>query len=204
LASKKPDRKILVLDKGPQFSEAERSAFLARVMRDFDYGADYNDHLPESVKTKVSTIKTGDSPQFNYNRLFGTGGTALHFQGWMVRPVEADMRVKSLFGYGRDWPISYGELEPWLLDAEKVIGVAGNHLDNPYAEPRTDAFPMPAHAFSWCDREILAPALKKLGMTAHSRPMAVNSHVYDDRAECNACRICRFCPTGARYSPCRR
>ena len=31
------------------------------------------------------------------------------------QPREEDLRVRSLYGYGRDWPITYSELAPWLL-----------------------------------------------------------------------------------------
>jgi choline dehydrogenase-like flavoprotein len=60
---------------------------------------------------------------------------------------------------------------------------------------------MPAHPFSYFDREVFAPALKRLGMTGHSCPRSVNSREYGGRSACQACRACTFCPTGARYSP---
>jgi choline dehydrogenase-like flavoprotein len=132
--------------------------------------------------------------------VFGIGGTALHFEGFMVRPLESDLRVRSLYGYGRDWPLKYSELEPWLLLAEQETGVAGND-DSPYASPRSGLFPMSAHPFSYFDREIFGPALKSLGMTGHSCPRAINSRKYRGRSACMACRACKFCPTGARYSP---
>jgi choline dehydrogenase-like flavoprotein len=60
---------------------------------------------------------------------------------------------------------------------------------------------MSAHRFSYYDTEILGPALNKLGATGHSCPRATPSRPYRGRSECLACRICKFCPTGARYSP---
>ena len=193
-------RKVLVLDQGPSISEAERSNLLQGVRRDFAYGADYNDHLGAQTVTRTRPATDGEVAEYGYERLFGVGGTALHFQGLMLRPVEADMEVRSRFGYGRDWPISYDELESWLLEAEQEVGVAADE-DNPYAARRSGPFPMSGHPFSWFDREMLAPALMKLGMTAHSCPHAVNSEPYRGRNPCLACRFCKFCPTGARYSP---
>ena len=105
-------RKVLVLDQGPSISEAERSNLLQGVRRDFAYGADYNDHLGAQTVTRTRPATDGEVAEYGYERLFGVGGTALHFQGLMLRPVEADMEVRSRFGYGRDWPISYDELEP--------------------------------------------------------------------------------------------
>ncbi|MEE8307298.1 MAG: GMC family oxidoreductase, partial [Gammaproteobacteria bacterium] len=133
-------------------------------------------------------------------RLFGVGGTALHYEGIMARPTAEDFQVNTLYGLGRDWPISYAELEPWLLRAEQEIGVSGD-TDNPYAADRSGPFPMPAHPFSYFDREMFGPALDRLGITGHSCPRAVNSVPYRGRSACQACRACKFCPTGARYSP---
>ena len=194
-------KRVLVLDQGPDISDQMRSNLLTRVREDLHDKADYNDDLGPEWHTPTTSAAASDTvAAYNYGRLFGVGGTALHFGAFLVRPVEADLEVRTRFGYGRDWPIGYGELEPWLLDAERELGVAGSE-DNPYASKRSGPFPMPAHPFSWFDREIAAPALKKLGMTAHSCPTGVNSQPYDDRNECLACRCCAFCPTGARYSP---
>ena len=33
--------------------------------------------------------------------------------------------MQSAYGVGRDWPISYEELEPYYLQAENEMGVAG-------------------------------------------------------------------------------
>ena len=60
---------------------------------------------------------------------------------------------------------------------------------------------MPGHPFSYFDSEIFGPALKKLGIVGHSCPRAVNSIPYRGRSGCLACRACKFCPSGARYSP---
>ncbi len=189
---------VLVLDQGPDITEQDRAELLAKSKSEFlNYTLDYNTHLDEDVVTPT----TGSA----VDRLFGTGGTALHFEGFMIRPVAEDHQVKSLFGYGRDWPLSIQELEPWLLEAEKETGVAGNQ-DNPYAAPRAEDFPMTGHEFSWFDKEIFGPALEKLGMKGHSCPRAIptRSYQYLDkplRSECLACRFCKFCPSGARYSP---
>jgi glucose dehydrogenase len=193
-------REVLVLDQGPEVTEADRAVLLGRSKSEFLHNSlDYNSHLGPDVVTPTTGTSSG------IDRLFGIGGTALHFDGGMVRPVEDDHRVRTRFGYGRDWPLSYKELEPWLSAAEQEVGVAGN-LDNRYSAPRSKPFPMPGHEFSWFDRELFGPALEKLGMRGHSFPRAVASQAYryedfPQRAPCQGCRFCKFCPTGARYSP---
>ena len=194
---------ILLVEQGPTFSETDRSAMLAKAKKELNDFADYNDD-PQSVFKSSHTSAEANLAknvfEWRHERLFGVGGTALHFEGVMLRPVEDDLRTRSKFSYSRDWPIDYAELEPWLLAAEKETGVSGA-ADNPYASYRSASFPMPALAFSYFDNEIYAPALLKLGMVGHSFPRCVNSRPYDGRSACLSCRICKFCPSGARYSP---
>lgn len=192
---------IVVLEQGPRFTEEDRDNILLQSQEMLNDFADYNDNVKPGVVTPHTSSTHGDQVvEWTAQRLFGVGGTALHFDGHMIRPREEDLKVKTLYGYGRDWPLTYAELEPWLLRAERETGVSGNE-DNPYASRRSGPFPMPAHAFSYFDREIFKPALKRLGIVGHSSPRAINSVEYRGRSECLACRACKFCPSGARYSP---
>ncbi|NIS60150.1 MAG: hypothetical protein GTO13_05420 [Proteobacteria bacterium] len=192
---------IVVLEQGPRFSEEDRDDMLLQSQEKLNDFADYNDNVRPGVVTPHTSASHGDQVvEWTAQRLFGVGGTALHFDGHMIRPREEDFRTKTLFGIGRDWPVAYSDLEPWLLRAERETGVSGNE-DNPYASPRSGPFPMPAHPFSYFDREIFKPALKRLGIVGHSSPRAINSKPYRGRSECLACRACKFCPSGARYSP---
>ena len=194
-------KKIVIVEQGPRFTEMDRINMLNESRTTLNDFADYNDAVGQATATPLSSAEPGGQivDWMNY-RLFGLGGTALHFEGIMGRPRQDDLEVNTLYGYGRDWPISYDELEPWLLAAETEIGVAGGD-DNPYASRRSGPLPMPAHPFSYYDREILAPALDRLGIVAHSCPRGVNSETYRGRSACRACRACKFCPSGARYSP---
>ncbi len=194
-------RHVVLFDQGPSYSEADRSAALRRGVETLNDYADYNDDASATTVTPHSSAEPeGQVVDWMAQRLFGIGGTGLHFEGIMGRPRADDLRVRSLYGFGRDWPIGYTELEPWLVRAEQEVGVAGND-DNPYASPRSAPFPMPGHVFSYFDREIFSPALASLGIIGHSSPRAIPTQPYGGRSECLACRACKFCPSGARYSP---
>lgn len=196
-------KKILVIEQGPIFTEAQRAAMLERARRELNDFADYNDDLgPPAVSSHASapTDPDGNVFEWGHQRLFGVGGTTLHFEGMMMRPTEDDLQNRTKFGYGRDWPIGYPELEPWLARAEIETGVSGAE-DNPYASERSGPFPMPPLAFSYFDKQVFAPALSALGMVGHSLPRCVNSQPYRGRSACLSCRICKFCPSGARFSP---
>ena len=46
--------------------------------------------------------------------------------------VPNDFRLKSLYGVGVDWPISYNDLQSAYCRAEAEIGVAANVADQAY------------------------------------------------------------------------
>jgi len=124
------------------------------------------------------------------------GGTTWHWaaQAWRVLPN--DMKLHSLYGVGRDWPLSYEELEPFYLEAEIKMGVTGS-VNN--GSPRSQPFPMPPVAESWAQRrfrERLAPA----GYDVIENTVARNSQAYDNRPACCGNNNCMpICPINAQY-----
>src|SRR5207237_1176562 len=74
---------------------------------------------------KVLILEAGLSVPDSREQLTG-GGTSWHWLGTSLRELENDIRLKTKYGHGEDWPLSYGELqELWAL-AEKEIGVAAS------------------------------------------------------------------------------
>jgi choline dehydrogenase-like flavoprotein len=65
-----------------------------------------------------------------YTRVLG--GTTRHWEGKALRMLPDDFRMHSLFGRGRDWPISYEILEPYYRQAEAELGVSGDVEDQLY------------------------------------------------------------------------
>ena len=59
------------------------------------------------------------------SRTMAVGGSAMHWQGHANRFSAEDLRLESMYGLATDWPLSWSELEPFLADAERRIGVAG-------------------------------------------------------------------------------
>lgn len=127
-----------------------------------------------------------------YHHVSGVGGSTLHFTGEAHRLNSASMQMFSQFKVGADWPLSYQTLEPYYQQAEKLIGVAG--YDDDSYRPRSAAYPLPAHSFSYASQKI-AKAMQKLGLTAKANPRAALSRPYDNRPACNYCANCnRGCP----------
>ncbi len=60
----------------------------------------------------------------SYTRVLG--GTTLHWEGKTPRMLPNDFKIKTLYGHGLDWPISYDDLMPYYRKAEHEIGVSGD------------------------------------------------------------------------------
>ncbi len=64
-----------------------------------------------------------------YSHVVGVGGTTLHYASESQRLHPQAMKMRSRFGVAADWPFDYQELEPYYLEAERIIGVAGPQSD---------------------------------------------------------------------------
>ncbi|NER19627.1 MAG: GMC family oxidoreductase [Symploca sp. SIO1B1] len=60
----------------------------------------------------------------SYTRVLG--GTTMHWEGKTIRMLPDDFQLRTNYGQGLDWPISYEELQPYYRQAEYEIGVSGN------------------------------------------------------------------------------
>src|SRR5262249_40381390 len=66
---------------------------------------------------------------------------------WACTPrfLPEDFRLRSLYGVGKDWPITYDDLEESYCDAEAIMMVSGPS-DGPH--PRSRPYPQPPHRLS--------------------------------------------------------
>ena len=128
------------------------------------------------------------------------GGLAMHWGAVTPRYSPEDFRLKSLYGLGDDWPISYEELDPFYQEAEERMGVSGEQ-GPPALDPRGKPFPMPPLPLTY-NLTRLREWATSAGIPMWSQPSAKNSVAYDGRATCQRCDTCYpVCPTGAKYSP---
>ncbi len=134
------------------------------------------------------------------SRSMQVGGLAMHWGGVTPRFSPEDFRLRSLYGVGSDWPVSYDELEPWYQEAEEVMGVAGEQgpID---MDPRQKPFPMPPLPLTYNLAQLKEWA-SGAGIAMWSQPSAKNSLPYRGRAACCRNDTCTpICPVGAKYSP---
>ena len=57
------------------------------------------------------------------------------------------IHIKDRHGIARDWPYTYGDLEPYYCEAEHIIGVSGDSDDTQHF-PRSRPYPFPPHVLS--------------------------------------------------------
>jgi glucose dehydrogenase len=137
--------------------------------------------------------------RLNGGRVKAVGGTTLHWNAYTPRWQPHDFEMKSRYGIARDWPLSYDELEPYYVKAERELGVAGGNA--PGMPPRSAPYALPPHPYSYSDKEIFFPAFAKAGLTLGHNPMAVASQPYDGRAQCAGYSTCApMCGSGAKYT----
>jgi glucose dehydrogenase len=171
-------REVLVLERGELVSHEQQLA-------DRSHEAD----LPSTEHNDEAAPGT---PPYPWKYLYGVGGTTLHWAGVSPRFLPSDFEMRSRFGVGRDWPISYTDLAPFYAEAERALGVAGgpNRLF-----PGTGHMPLPPHPFSPVDRLVRSPLHPYFPL-----PQARPTESIHGRSPCCAAARCNLCPVNARYS----
>ncbi len=135
---------------------------------------------------------------FKSTYLKAVGGTSWHWLGTCVRYVPSDFRMRLDFGRAVDWPIDYAELEPWYVEAERELGVAGDS-DEDLGSPRSSPFPQPPIPGTWLDR-VIARALEGTQYQVRLTPQARNSVAREGRPACCGSGTCiPICPVAAKY-----
>ncbi|MFB9151104.1 GMC family oxidoreductase [Roseovarius ramblicola] len=133
-----------------------------------------------------------------YAHVLGVGGSTLHYVGEAHRLHPESFSQARDHGAGADWPLSYGDLEPFYAQAEALIGVAGPVEAG--ARWRSAPYPQPAHPLSPAARR-LAEVGARIGLPFVANARAALSRPRDDRPACNYCGQCsRGCPIGDKGS----
>jgi choline dehydrogenase-like flavoprotein len=159
---------------------------------------------PEGEKDYYEQSTSPDLFKSTYERR--VGGSTWHWLGNVPRFIPNDFRMKTTYGVGVDWPITYDDLEPWYCKAEHAIGVSGDHeeLQNLFGAYRSLPFPMSKVWASYSDLKV-AQAIQGLeydGLQVKilSTPQARNSQPYQGRPLCAGNSTCvPICPIQAKY-----
>ncbi len=173
LAHAGPDARVLVLERGRRIPYAQKVA--TRSSSDILFDDVFLNRTPDKVWVQAigfggSTCWTGNTP----------------------RPHPSDFETATRYGVGEDWPFGYDELEPYLAEAEDLMGIAGSS-GGPF--PRSRPYPTPGHHLNAFDRAIEA----KYPGQHLPMPSARSSGPATGRPTCCITNACSTCPITAKF-----
>ena len=191
---------VLMLEAGPRRSRAESlKTFYENPVKgpQAPYPSVASAPHPEDTNYDAFYVQGGPDKFIGaYLRIYG--GTTWHWTGFADRLRPSDLRMRSAYGVGQDWPIDYALLEPYYEEIEARWGVAG-HPDHVWGAPRRAPYQMPPIPMTYLDGQV-AKALDTLGLHAAPFSHARNSVVFDSRPACCGNNTCvPICPIGAKY-----
>jgi len=138
-------------------------------------------------------VYENDNPRKEWYTSPGFGGNSKCWMGGTTRMMPGDFKLRSRYGVGTDWPISYEDLEPHYCTAEQVMLISGP-ADSPM--PRSRPLPLPPHRFSDPDALLKAHFPQGWYQMATSRASVATGR----RGVCCASGICGLCPVDAKFT----
>ena len=141
-------------------------------------------------------VNDDDSPIkiANFN---GVGGGTVLYAGHYPRFHPSDFKVKSLDGVADDWPIDYGDLEPFYAENDRITGVSGLAGDPAYPAKQSLMPPLPMGKSG----QKLAEGFNQLGWHWWPSDSAIATQPYNGRDQCINIGACIYgCAQGAKAS----
>lgn len=209
--------KVLLLEAG------ERGAERVELVRNYAVASKKSVHSPYVSSENDMKVPAPDDPndyydqttdkksQYKSNYERRIGGSTSHWLGHTPRLLPNDFKLTSQYGIKADglsidWPISYDDIESWYCEAEKELGVAGDHdeWNNLFGAFRSRPFPMskiwPSYSDIRVTEAIAGLEFEGIPIRVFSMPSARNSQPYDGRPICAGNSICvPICPIQAKY-----
>ncbi len=228
-------RNVLMLEAADQaFSDKQRDGFREVMIPNINRGDMHAPYAALASRRYAPSPEAAGKPEEKYYDLFGpemfkaqyvriVGGSTWTWRGNTPRFVPNDFQLKTAYGKGDDWPVSYDDLEPYYVEAENHLGVAGDHTqwDDPASQEkfghRSKPFPMKAIPLSYGDelvkKEIDGKETYGVKIRVRNTPQARATESYKPRDEYgkpysgfDARHVCEgnsncipLCPSGAKY-----
>lgn len=201
---------VVVLEKGPWLTEKDFYKDELACCRRSVYTPKLADeqHVIEDLDSNGNWVgeATSDSGWDFWNGNC-VGGSSNFMSGFFYRLKPEDFRLLSEFGPIEganiaDWPIRYEDLEPYYTKVETEVGISGQVVKHPLAEPRSTAdFPYPPTREHPISRHI-DKACRDLGLYSLPTPRAILSQSKNKRRGCEYSGFCGSygCASGAKGS----
>jgi len=174
---KRPAARILVLERGRANSHAWQL-----------------EHSRNSDIPPESTFRRPDGHKI-WNFTIGLGGGTNCWFGQSPRFHPSDFRMRTRYGVAQDWPLTYEDLEPFYVEAERKMSVAGSD-EMAVILPRSAPFPLPPHVPTSVDR-IMRKAQPEFHFPIATARASVTT---GDRARCCSTARCNLCPVDAKFT----
>jgi len=130
------------------------------------------------------------------NSGIGVGGSTLHWGAFIPRPDARDLRIRTEYGVGADWPLTLDELRPYYEEIEAFIGASG---PSPYPWDPARRYPQGPVALN-APAQAMQAGCAALGVRTAVAPAAVltaDMHQPGQPAR-QACVNCGHCHQGCR------
>ena len=202
----KNGKSVIILEAGERIPRWK----IVENFRNSSKKANYNSPYPNEpwahTSYEADYIENTGSFDFRPGMLKLVGGTTWHWAAACWRYLPNDMKIKSLYGVGRDWPMEYSELEPYYVKAEYALGVCGSDTQDQSGQggspfpPRSKPYPMPPEGNTYLFQR-LKERLSPEGYHFIHEPNGRATQPYDERPACSGNNNCMpVCPIGAMYS----
>jgi choline dehydrogenase-like flavoprotein len=148
--------------------------------------------------TEPRVISGGDPVQLGANNSGrGVGGSMVHFAGYAPRFHPSDFQTYSTDGVGADWPIAYEALEPYYVQMEQELPVAGQNW--PWGKPHR--YPQSPHPMGG-NGLAFTKACTALGIDVRVGPVSIVNGRFGNRPHCIYRGFClQGCKVNAKASP---
>ena len=174
---KRPQARVLILERGQFHSHAWQM-----------------EHLRNSAISPQDTYRTPKGHKL-WNFTIGLGGGTNCWMAQAPRLHPTDFQMRSRYGVAQDWPMSYDELEPYYVQAEDRMAVAGSD-EIAAILPRSKPFPQPAHALTAVDK-VMRQAQPGLHFPISCARASITTAT---RARCCASSRCNLCPINSKFT----
>jgi len=201
---------VLILEAGLRIERGQAVENWRNMPFENRVGSDYQGLYPQAPnapaplyfpKNDYVGLSGPSGSSFQQGYLRAVGGTTWHWAASCWRHLPVDLRMKSAYGVGRDWPISYEELEPYYCRAEQEMGVSGPNdpaLQSPVE--RSQPYPMDMVPWGYGDKRF-AEIVNPYGYRSVPIPQGRSVKPWKERPACCGNNNCQpICPIGAMYS----
>ena len=125
-------KQVLILEAGEEKDltlegfQSYVDTFYGEIKKNANAPYPYNPNAPSPTDGEFGYFHETSQPNLSGSYTRVPGGTTMHWEGKTIRMLPDDFKLKTKYGVGLDWPISYEDLMPYYRKAEYEIGVSGN------------------------------------------------------------------------------